>query len=986
MSKKSKKLFTLYLTLAMVLTMTVFSSAAFAATRYDGADRYETALEIVKAGWKKADTAVITTGANPADALSAAPLAKSFDAPLLLVESGEATTTNNSKVIENLKELGINKVIIVGGDKAVTESVEKAIKEFAGVERIGGAGRYETSVEVAEALAKRLGKPFVEVAVVNGSDESFADALSISPIAAYRGMPILLTRKNDLPKAVEDYLKDLNLTKSYVVGGDAVVSNTVLDSIKGAVRLGGANRYATNRAVLNAFDDIKYEKVYVATGLQFADALSGSVLAAKTNSPIVLINDVADAATKDLLAGKKADKTEFIVLGGEKAVSRAAAKDLEDAVVKALKVKSVSVIDSKTLDVVLSDDTTHKVTLSTALDANVETEVTFVIDGRSYSAKVTWVVGGWYVPTPTYPIEIERVNEPSMVEPTGWEGLEYSYDQVNNIVSIKGPYSEIPEVEDPGVENPEGKAKWIGLNIPKPADAVADNGTISLTIKEFGIEDKVYENITYSKDDPLLYYFEAEEGGCHQTLEIVWNGIYKETLFVDYTDTETLAEVKSLKEFKAALDDEKVRFIHITENIETSETIVINRPVGIAGLNHTITFTGDTDGWQGNYVIQVYNVGASRINDIKLTGGDAALLINGSSVMLGGKIDVSGNEFGGIEVSKGKEAIFDPILIWMGGEFINTSEVYGQPTIWEDGVVNTLRVDDDIFTVSKDIREGQVQYYLDEKNTKNPKITEAEDTIKALPALDDIRIDDETQVLQAKKLVDDIKETNPDAKIEGEELIQKMLEKIDYLEKEFNGKYFSPTRIVTFPDDGIAMFSTSEVRIEGYAYDVKYLDKLLVDGQEADIEYVEHVELENWVGTIVYKGPAYKFTKELDLSDEMHVLKIKIISQSGRSFEDAYGTTVRVDATKPELGVEVKNIDAISGSAELEITMKDRFGYLELDINGTQKHKIDNNIDTPANETKIISVDLEKGKNVFVIKLTDKAGNITKKEIAIMRD
>jgi hypothetical protein len=75
--------------------------------------------------------------------------------------------------------------------------------------------------------------------------------------------------------------------------------------------------------------------------------------------------------------------------------------------------------------------------------------------------------------------------------------------------------------------------------------------------------------------------------------------------------------------------------------------------VTINGNNKTITFTGDETGWQGNYVLHVYNTTGVTIKDIKLTGGDAALLVNGSEVTLTGAIDVSGNEFGGIESSKG---------------------------------------------------------------------------------------------------------------------------------------------------------------------------------------------------------------------------------------------------------------------------------------------------------------------------------------------
>lgn len=330
------------------MALTVFTSAAFAAKRYDGADRYDTAIKIVEAGWEKADTAVVTTGGNPADALSAAPLAKSYDAPLLLVEKGAADTKYNAPVIKKLKDLGVKKVIIVGGVNAVTKSVEDAVKAFAEVERVSGADRYETSVEVARALAKKTGKAPVEVAVANGSDTSYADALSISSIAAYKGMPILLTGKNALPKAVADYVKDLKLTKSYVIGGTAVVSDAAKNALKESTRLAGANRYATNVAVLGAFDDVKYDKVYVATGNNFADALAGSALAAKTNSPVVLVGKTVDPSTKKFVDAKVTGKTEVFVLGGEKAISESVIDDLFGG---ALRLTSAKATGAKKIEV-----------------------------------------------------------------------------------------------------------------------------------------------------------------------------------------------------------------------------------------------------------------------------------------------------------------------------------------------------------------------------------------------------------------------------------------------------------------------------------------------------------------------------------------------------------------------------------------------------------------------------------------------------------
>ena len=57
-----------------------------------------------------------------------------------------------------------------------------------------------------------------------------------------------------------------------------------------------------------------------------------------------------------------------------------------------LTVKEVAAVDATTLNVTLSDKSTHVVTLAKALEANVATEVTFAIKGVEYTATVTFKV------------------------------------------------------------------------------------------------------------------------------------------------------------------------------------------------------------------------------------------------------------------------------------------------------------------------------------------------------------------------------------------------------------------------------------------------------------------------------------------------------------------------------------------------------------------------------------------------------------------
>ena len=221
----------------------------------------------------------------------------------------------------------------------------------------------------------------------------------------------------------------------------------------------------------------------------------------------------------------------------------------------------------------------------------------------------------------------------------------------------------------------------------------------------------------------------------------------------------------------------------------------------------------------------------------------------------------------------------------------------GEYTIWSEFFKLPLLVSD---TVPATRLEVKLKVIFEEEDILAPKIKAAEDSIKALPSFSDIRIEHKQAVLAAKQLVDEIKNLDPTKTVKGEELIQPMLDKIQYLEDELNARYFDPTMWMLIPEIAEVQ-KTSNVYFEGHVptVEAKYVDKIFIGEHEADVEYVEYVVIKNVMGSIVYKGPAYKFFKTIELPDGTHTIKLKLISQSGRISEDPIGRTIRVDTTTP---------------------------------------------------------------------------------------
>lgn len=260
----------------------------------------------------------------------------------------------------------------------------------------------------------------------------------------------------------------------------------------------------------------------------------------------------------------------------------------------------------------------------------------------------------------------------------------------------------------------------------------------------------------------------------------------------------------------------------------------------------------------------------------------------------------------------------------------------------------------------------------------------AEEAIRQLPAFEDIRIEHKDAVLAAMELVKIAKELNPRAVIDGEELLAKMLEKIEYLEDEASDDYFFPHILMPFPQT--TYYNFSEFTFEGYVSNMKYLDRVLVDGKEADIEYIENAVVRDLDGTVLYTGPAHKFTKRLVLEDGAQIIRIEAISQSGKR-----GSIARrfwVDTTPPELDLRVKDRDETSDRAEIEVNMRDNFGYMELYLFDSFVYLYDkgHSYNYPSEATVTIPVDLEPGENVFVFTLKDIVGNETVETITITRE
>ncbi|WP_407313148.1 cell wall-binding repeat-containing protein [Desulfosporosinus sp. SB140] len=303
------------------------------ATRIYGYDRYETAAKIAEAGWGgTADCAILAPGtdSNLVDALTAGPLAAKLNAPILLTEGGSL----NHFAQQELTKLAVKKVIITitNGSGVDIQNLTKQVKTIptvTEVESLGGSDTAETSTNIAKELAKQ-GAKISKAIIVGGSG---VDALSISSIAGAQSIPILYSGVESLPNSVSDYLNSIkgNLSKTYIIGGTAVVSDAAASQLPGSVeRVAGIDRYETNIEVLKEFSNVfKYKTTYLANGDTLVDALAVSPLAALSGSPILLTSQSLPSGSETYARANLSPH--IVALGGEAVVSANVLSQLSSA-------------------------------------------------------------------------------------------------------------------------------------------------------------------------------------------------------------------------------------------------------------------------------------------------------------------------------------------------------------------------------------------------------------------------------------------------------------------------------------------------------------------------------------------------------------------------------------------------------------------------------------------------------------------------------
>jgi putative cell wall-binding protein len=312
-----------------------------------GVDRYATAAQLFSSKFAGAPSAVLASGTNFPDALSASSLAARLGTGVLLTDPNTLVQPTSQAVITN----GVITVYIVGGTAAVSQGVENQLKAMhvnnaplsplVNVVRISGADRYATSNAINLFADSNTGPTVTGGTAVVATGVNFADALAIGPAVWDQTFLMVLTDSSSLSASAQSTLVNLGVSNVLIVGGTSAVSANVESQIKAlgitvSYRIQGADRTQTAAQIAKwetggvgalpatsaygALDGLGWGvgTVNIARGDAFPDALAAGPVEGSNNQVILLTGSASQlgAGIPAFLSGKATSTINALGLTG----------------------------------------------------------------------------------------------------------------------------------------------------------------------------------------------------------------------------------------------------------------------------------------------------------------------------------------------------------------------------------------------------------------------------------------------------------------------------------------------------------------------------------------------------------------------------------------------------------------------------------------------------------------------------------------------
>lgn len=296
--------------------------------RYEGSDRVNTAVTISNKNFNSARNVIVTNAWKPSDALAATALAKSLNAPILYVNKDELPSNTKYEI----DRLGAENIYVVGGENSVSENVKSQlyydIRSVRNTYRISGENRAGTALELAKEAAryKKGSKAFI----VTGTSDS--DCLAVSAASGENSYFMFYVVNGNLDWESRSYIRN-NFNSVFIANGNENINSSIVNDLRNSGlrvnQIYGNDSFDLSMKISENSNEFytTLHSVYLTSGRNVADGVPGSVLAAKSGMPLMLVdgnnnkNEIANYINK-----KNVDRV--YILGGRNSVPT----EVEDAI------------------------------------------------------------------------------------------------------------------------------------------------------------------------------------------------------------------------------------------------------------------------------------------------------------------------------------------------------------------------------------------------------------------------------------------------------------------------------------------------------------------------------------------------------------------------------------------------------------------------------------------------------------------------------
>ena len=187
------------------------------------------------------------------------------------------------------------------------------------VQRISGENRVQTAIEVSKKMFKEGTNK-----VVFANQDNYSDVLTAAPFAKANNASLLYVSSNSISKEVMSEIARLKAKEITIIGGEKSVDEGLKKELEKrnfkVDRLSGADRYKTSAQIAAKLIDDKTTTLEIASGENYADALSLNNAAEKDKAPILLVRvNAIDKSVEDVIKSSKASLIN--IAGREKSVS-----------------------------------------------------------------------------------------------------------------------------------------------------------------------------------------------------------------------------------------------------------------------------------------------------------------------------------------------------------------------------------------------------------------------------------------------------------------------------------------------------------------------------------------------------------------------------------------------------------------------------------------------------------------------------------------